>query len=235
MSKKKAESHSSGIENVEQVLTKTEQYIEQHKKTLSIILTIIIVIFGGYTIYNKLILPPKEKKAQNDMFIAEQYFEKDSFNVALNGVTIGGEVIYPGFLNIIEDHGITKAANLAHYYAGICYLHLGDYENAIKYLKGFKGRDQLVSAVALGAIGDAYVELENYDSAIEYFLEAAEKSDNDFTTPIYLKKAGIVYEKLEEYNKALKVYEQIKKEYPESSIAKQEIDKDIVAVSLKIE
>ncbi|MGD2034842.1 MAG: tetratricopeptide repeat protein [Bacteroidales bacterium] len=228
MSKKKSEHHDTGFESVEHALTRTEQYIEENKKSLSIIVAVIMGIVGVYLAYNKFILLPKEKEAQSQIFRAEQYFERDSFLLALEG---DGDAY--GFIDIIDEYGITETANLAHYYAGICYLRLGDYEEAIEHLKKFDSNDKMVSLIAMGAIGDAHVELDDFDEAISFYEEATGKHKNDFVTAIYLKKLGLVYEETENYKKALDAYERIKREFPDSEEAR-DIDKYIQAASMKL-
>ncbi len=228
MSKKKIDHTEARIESVENALSRTEQYIEENQKSLTIIVIAIAVIVGGYLGYKKLYLAPAETEAQKQMFVAEQYFEKDSFNLALQG---DGSNL--GFLDIIDEYGITKSANLAHYYAGISYLHLGKFENAIEYLKKFDVDDKLVSSVALGAIGDAYVELGQLDEGTDFYIKAADNNKNDFTSAIYLMKAGLVYEKQENYNKALEVYQKIKRDFPQSDEAR-DIGKYITEVKIKL-
>ncbi len=228
MSKKRTEEHSTGFETVEHALSKTEQYIEENKKSLTIIVTIIALVVGGYMLYNKALLEPKEIEAQSQSFRAEQYFEQDSFRLALEG---DGDAL--GFIDIIDEYGITKTANLANYYAGICYLRLGEYEDAIEYLKQFDSNDKLVSVIALGALGDAYVEIGDYEEAISFFEKAANKNKNDFTSAIFLKKAGLAYEAIDNYSKAISVYEKIKQQYPNSEEAR-DIDKFIQDAKMKV-
>lgn len=228
MSKKKIDHTEARIESVENALSRTEQYIEENQKSLTIIVVAIAIIVGGYLGYKKLYLAPAENETQKQMFVAEQYFEKDSFNLALQG---DGSNL--GFLDIIDEYGITKSANLAHYYAGISYLHLGKFENAIEYLKKFDVNDKLVSSVALGAIGDAYVELGQLDEGTDFYLKAADNNENDFTSAIYLMKAGLVYEKQGNYNKALEVYQKIKRDFPQSDEAR-DIGKYITEVKIKL-
>jgi tetratricopeptide (TPR) repeat protein len=228
MSKKNLEEHSTGFETVEHALSKTEQYIEENKKSLTIIVIVIAIVVGGYLLYNRIILGPKEIEAQSQIFRAEQYFEQDSFRLALEG---DGDAL--GFIDVIDEYGITKTANLAHYYAGISYLHLGQYEDAIKQLKQFDSNDKLVSIVAFGVLGDTYVEIGDYAEAITFFEKAANKNKNDLTSPIYLKKAALAYEALKEYSKAISSYEKIQKQYPKSDEAR-DIDKYIQAAKMKI-
>jgi len=228
MSKKKKTHEESGFETVEHALTRTEQYVEENKKSLSIILAVILGIVVVYMAYNKFILKPQENEAQAQIFRAEQYFEKDSFLLALEG---DGDAY--GFIDIIDEYGITNTANLAQYYAGICYLRLGDYEQAIEHLKKFDANDKIVSLIAMGAIGDAYVELDDLDEAISFYEEATSKHKNDFITAIYLKKLGLVYEETDNYKKALAAYEKIKKEFPNSEEAR-DIDKYIQAAKMKL-
>jgi tetratricopeptide (TPR) repeat protein len=218
--------HSS-IENVGQALNKAEQFIETNKTPLIAIVSAIIIIVGGFFLYKKYYVAPQEKEAQEQMFVAEQYFEKDSFNLALNGDGNNW-----GFLKIIDEYGVTKSADLAHYYAGICYLHTGKFQNAIDQLESFDSDDKLISPIAIGAIGDAYVELGNKEKGVKYYVDAAEESENEFTSPIYLMKAGGIYESMGKYEKALDVYNQIKANYPRSTEGRM-IDKYITRASLK--
>lgn len=228
MSKKKVDHQESGFETVEHALTRTEQYVEENKKSLSIIVAVIIIVVGGYMAYNRLILTPKELDAQSQSFRAEQYFERDSFLLALEG---DGDAL--GFLDIIDEYSMTNTANLANYYAGISYLRLGEYEDAIEYLKKFDSNDKLISVVALGALGDANVELGEYDEAVSFYVKASAKNKNSFTSALYLKKLGLCYEALEEYKKAIDAYKQIQTLYPKSDEA-TDIDKYIQAASMKM-
>lgn len=216
------------LESVENALSRTEQYIEENQKSLTIIVIAVAVIIAVYLGYKKFYLAPAEKNAQEEMFMAEKYFELDSFQLALDG-----DGSYLGFLDIINEYGVTKSANLSHYYAGVSYLRLGQYEDAIKHLKKFDSNDILVSTIALGAIGDAYVELGELDEAVSFFVKAAERKKNEFTSPIYLKKAGLVYENIGDLNKALDVYEKIEKLYPKSEEA-SDIQKYIAKVKVKL-
>lgn len=198
--------------NVEETLNKWEQKIEENKKSYSIILGAIVAVVAIYFAWTKLYVAPKEAEAQSEMFRAERYFAQDSLDKAMFG-----DGNYLGFHDIIENYGVTKSANLATYYMGICYLKKGEYENAIKYLKEFDANDQIVAPIALGAIGDAYLELGNNEEAIEHYLKAASASENKFTTPIYLMRAGMTMELTGKYKEAVEVYKKIKTEYNETA------------------
>jgi len=227
MSKKKV-SEQDQFESVENALSRTEHYIEQNQKSLTIIVLAIIVIVGGYLGYQRFVVSPKEKEAQSQMWMAEQYFARDSFNLALHG-----DGNYLGFLDIVDEYSITKSANLANYYIGISYLHLGQYELAIEYLKAFESDDEMVAPIAYGAIGDAYMELDNTTEAMKFYEKAVNKSENEFTTPIYLMKVGFVHEQNQNYEKALEAYQTIKNDFPESAEGRQ-IDKYIARVETLI-
>jgi tetratricopeptide (TPR) repeat protein len=225
MSKKKVTDQDQ-FEAVENALSKTERYIEENQKSLTIIVLAIIIIVGGYLGYKRFVMTPKEKEAQSQMWMAEQYFARDSFNLALNG-----DGNYLGFLDIIEEYSITKSANLANYYTGISYLHLGEYELAIEYLKQFESDDKMVTPIAFGAIGDAYVELGNLSDALVFYKKAVNTSENEFTTPIYLMKVAFVHEQNSDYAKALEVYERIKTNFPNSAEGRQ-IEKYIARIKV---
>jgi TolA-binding protein len=224
----KNEENPTGFQSVENALSRTEQYIEENQKSLSIIIVAIIVVVGGYLGYKKFYLEPNNREAQGAMYVAEQYFEKDSFKLALEG-----DGANYGFLDIIDEYSVTKTANLAHYYAGICYLRTGQYEDAIEHLEKFDAEDIMVASVALGAIGDCYLELNDKEKAASFYLKAGNRKKNSFTSPLYLKKAGLVFEDLKQYEKALKAYQSIEKNYPDTEEGRQ-IKKYITAVKIKM-
>jgi len=221
--------HSSGDENLEAIqntLGRTEQFIEENQKSVSIIIGAIIFIIVGYFAYQNFYVKPLEEEAQQQIFMAQNYFAQDSFKLALNGDSFND-----GFLDIADNYGMTNTGSLANYYAGISYLHLGQYDDAIEYLKKFDAGDDLVSTMAIGAIGDAYVEKDAFDEAISYYKKASERKPNDFITPVFLMKLGLTYEKLGEKDKALEAYQTIKTEYVKSTEARK-IDKYIERVKL---
>jgi tetratricopeptide (TPR) repeat protein len=228
MSKKIEQQNPGGFQSVENALSRTEQYIEENQKSLTIIILAIMVVVGGYLGYKKFYLEPSNKEALASMYIAENYFEKDSFKLALDG---DGQ--NEGFLNIIDDYGMTKAANLAHYYAGICYMRTGQFEDAIEQLEKFDAEDVMVANVALGAIGDCNMELGNKKEAADFYMKAGARKKNSFTSPIYLKKAGLVLEDLGQYEKAMKAFNLIKKNYPTSDEGRV-IDKYITELQIKM-
>lgn len=220
MSKKNYKEESENIIlDAEVAYSKAEQYLNDNKKSFSIIAVAIIVLVGGYFAYKNLYIAPMEVEAQSRMFMAEKLFEADSLDKALNGF---GE--YDGFLKIIDNYGGTKSANLANYYAGLCYLNMGEYEKAIDYLKSFSTSDLMIGAVALGAIGDAYMELGKTSDAISYYEKAAYYNENKFITPIYLMKAASAYEAERKYENAVALYKEIKENY-EKSKEGQEVDR----------
>lgn len=217
-----------GFEQLEDALTSSEQFIEKNQKMIVNVIIILIVIVGAYFGYHKFISEPKGTEAANQIFGAQNYFEKDSFNLALNG---DGNVL--GFLEIIDKYGSTPSGNLANYYAGLSYLHTGDYENAIKYLKKFSSDDLLMANMAISNIGDAYMQIGDYKKAAEHYNKAAASKTNDFSTPLFLMKNGMALEKAGDYSGALKSYEKIEKEFPSSPEAR-DIEKYIERAQLNL-
>ncbi|HOI49729.1 MAG TPA: tetratricopeptide repeat protein [Prolixibacteraceae bacterium] len=215
------------LQEIESALTKTEQFIEDNQKIITYAIGVIVLVVLGYLGFNKFYMQPREKEAQSQMFMAEQYFEKDSFNLALNG-----DGNYLGFLDIIDDYGMTKSANLACYYAGISYLRSGQYEDAIDQLGSFSTDDLVLGPVAEGAKGDAYLELGQKDKALKQYQKAASMTTNEFTTPIYLLKAGNLLESEGDLNKALALYKEIKEKFAESAEGRN-IDKYIARIEVQ--
>jgi tetratricopeptide (TPR) repeat protein len=212
MSKEKTTPANENLKEVEHALTTAELFFEKNAKLISMIFGAAVVVALLLLATHRFYTLPHEAKAKEQIFSAEQYFEKDSFNLALNG-----DGNYPGVLDIIDNYGRTPAGNLAKYYAGISYLHLGKYKEAIDYLESFKTSDLLLKPVATGAIGDAYAEMGNKEKAVKYYTDAAEVKANNFTTPIYLLKAGRMYELLGNKEKALSTYQTIKDKYGDSN------------------
>jgi len=212
MASKVKSKQDENLEVVEHALSSTEHFIEHNQKNITIGLIVIVVLAGIFLGYKRFIVTPKEKDAKNEIFAAEQYFEKDSFNLALYG---DGNNL--GFLDIIDQYKTTKPGKLSRYYAGISYLKLGKYQEAIDQLKKFSIKDQLINPLAQGAIGDAYVELGNDKEGISYYLKAARTNTNSFTTPIFLMKAAELLEAEKDYKQAVELYQEIQKKYPESS------------------
>jgi len=181
----------------------------------------------GFFAYLKFYKGPKEVEAQDAMWKAQYYFEIDSFNLAING-TIDPKTgeSYAGFLQIADEYSGTQAGNLANYYLGICYLNLGQYQAAIDALEQVDLSDQIIQPMAIGALGDAYMELGDIENAISNYESAAKASSNQFTSPLYLKKAALALEETGDYKKALDHYEKILKDY-EGSDEGRDIEKYI--------
>jgi len=227
MAKNKKDDNPQGLKNVEETLTRTEQYLEENYKMLLSILGGIVILVGIFWL-GRLWLTKKNDEAQSQMYQAQRWLEMDSLKLALNG-----DGNYLGFLDITKNYKLTKAGNLAKYSAGICYLHLGDFENAIDLLNKYSKKDKLIGSVATGATGDAYIELGDMDKGVAKYIEAAEMANNSFNTPLFLMKAGQIYELQKKYRDALKIYERIKKEYQESTEGTS-IDKYIARVKLLV-
>lgn len=227
MAKKKKDETPQGMQNVEQTLTNTEQFLEENYKTLLIGLGIVVGIIGLFWL-SKIFLGKRNDEAQSQIYQAERYLEIDSIRLALNG-----DGNYLGFLDITKEYKFTRTGNLARYGAGICYLHLGEYEDAIEFLNKYSKKDKLIGSLAIGATGDAYVEMGDIDKGISKYLEAADFASNSFNTPLFLMKAGELYELSGNYSEALKVYERIQSEYPESTEGTS-IEKYIARVKLLI-
>jgi len=212
------------IVDVQKAYRNTEQYVEDNSKVILIIGAIIVVLFAGYFAVTRLYLFPKSEEGMELLWKAEYWFEIDSLEKALVG-----DASYYGFEYIADEYSSTQAGELASYYAGIIYFELGDYQRAISYLKKTSFDDELLGAVAEGAIGDAYIELGNIGEGLKHFERAAKHSSNPLTAPVYLKKAALVHEDNGDFDKALANYKKIKDKFPGSAEARN-IDSYIARV-----
>ncbi|MDR1182084.1 MAG: tetratricopeptide repeat protein, partial [Bacteroidales bacterium] len=177
-----------------------------------------VIAILAYILYY---IPRQQDKAELAIYKAEQYFAMDSLAWALNG-----DGVYDGVLTVIDDYSNTKTGNRAKYIAGICYLKLGQYDDAIKYLKKFKSKDKLVSIQVLGSLGDAYMEKNDLDNAAKYYKKTVSKNENDIIIPVYLLRLGMLCEMQSKWDDAVLYYEKLQKGYPQSYEA-MEIEKRI--------
>lgn len=213
--------------NVEEALTQSEAFLINNKKRIIGAVAAVIIVVVGIVMYKNLYVEPREEKAQAALFKGQEYFEADLYEQALNGDSIG----FAGFAKVADEYSGTKAANLAKAYMGLCYAHLGQYDNAVKALDNFNGKDQIVAPAMKGAMGNCYAELGQLDKAASMLLSAADDADNNSLSPIYLQQAGEILVKLGKYDDAIKAYSKIKDKYFRSYQA-MDIDKYIEQAKL---
>ncbi len=199
---------------------------EKHKKTLTTITTALAVVIVGYVGYQNWYKKPNEEKATAAMAMPQLYFQADSMNLALNG---DGKNL--GFAKIEKKYDGTPAANLAHYYSGICYLKTGDFKKAITSLKDFDGKGTILAYQAWGALGEAYMESGDKAKAIESFKKATENKEDGLITPMYLYQLALAYEANGQANEAKEAFKRIRDEYPRS-IHARDMDKELAKLGM---
>lgn len=208
---------------LDETANKTEEWVEKNQKVILIAVGAIALSVLAYLAYINFVQEPKEKEAMSEMFQAQQYFDQALTNAtakdSLFGLALTGGNSKYGFLDIIDTYGSTKAANLSNYYAGMAYLNTNDYKNAISYLDNFKSDDAMLGPLAKGGIGDAFVQLDQNDKALEYYEAAVAMQENDFTAPRFLLKAGIVALKLGNASKATAHFKTLTEKYATSAEA----------------
>lgn len=213
---------------IESTISKFEFFLEKNGRSLLIALGVLILLAGAFFAYKYLYASPRAQKAATAMYQAQMEFERDSFALALNGNSS-----FDGFLSVADQFGSTPQGNLANHYAGLCYLNMGQFQEAINSFKEFSSVDGalgiIISAQNIGLMGDAYVELGDMQQGVAMYEKAAAYSDNEDTAPTYLKKAGMVNESLGNNTKALEQYKTIKNVYG-ATIHARDIDKFIARV-----
>lgn len=206
-------------EEMAATLSSAEQFYNENKKTIWGVVICILVVGLGILGYSKFIYAPAAKEAQEAAFPAEMNFQQGEYELALNG---DGNVL--GFAQVIDEYG-AKAGKAVYLYAAVCNAQLGNWEDALAYVKKYNGKDPILAARALALQGDCYSALEDYGKAVKFYEKAAAEADNMFAAA-YLVKAGQVYLQLGENEKALKAFETVKEKYPQS-IEGYEIEKYI--------
>ncbi|MDB5030609.1 tetratricopeptide repeat protein [Mucilaginibacter sp.] len=204
------------------------KFARENQKSLAFIASAVVAMILVYVLYQKLYLAPREVSAADQMHVAQDFWSKKEWDKAIKG-----DAGYPGFEKIIVDYSNTKAANLANFYLGVAYLNKGEYRKAIDNFNNYRGDDVMVAAEAYGNTGDAYVELKDFDKAASFFKKAIDKAKNNFLSPLYLKKLGLVYEAQNDNKSASETYKSIKSDYPTSAEA-QNIDAYIARVDAKL-
>lgn len=200
---------------------KAEEWVAANQKYIFGVVGAIALGVMLYMAFGKFVTEPKEAEASNDVYKAQSYFTeavnatgttKDSlFNLALNG----GEGKL-GLLDVIDQYSGTKAANLANYTAGMAYLNMNDYQNAVKYLDNFTSNDEILAANAKGGVADAFVQLNQLEDALAHYEKAINTTTNNYTTPKFLFKAAVVALELDQNTTAVKYLTRIKDEYSTS-------------------
>lgn len=224
---KKKKQEDEVLVDVQESISKIEKYLEENKKSLSVIVGGILAIVVGYFAVDIFYQQPREESGQLAIYKAQQYYESDSLSLALNGNGLD-----LGFKEVADKYSGTKAGNLANYYAGTCALNLGQFQEAISYFDNFSANDPLLSVVATGSIGDAFMEINQPKEALEYYNKAVSGKENNLVVPFYLKKAGILAESEGNLDQALKHYIRLKKEFKDSRDA-LDIDKYIARIETK--
>ena len=214
--------------NVEEVVNKSEAFLTKNKNTIVGGIVAVVVVVAAVFCYNNYVKAPRELKASEALFQAEQLFRAGNFEQALNGDSLGAM----GFVTVADEYSGTDAGNLANAYAGMALAQLKKYEEALKYLNDFSGDDAMVAPAALGTMGNCYAQLGQNDKAASALMKAASMSDSHSLSPIYLLQAGQIYEELGQNDKAVEAYKQIKNKYFNSMQA-YDIDKYIERASMK--
>ncbi len=210
MAKRKSTAEAEELVVQEVTQTSGPSLLEKYPNLLVYVVGAIGVLVGGWWLYKSMIVEPKQKEAVAAMWHAQQQFERDSFQLALENPGGG----FDGFLAIADKYSGTPAGNSANYYAGVCYLQMGNFDSAIQYLEKFDGEGDLLPAMKNGALGDAYSEKGDFGKALDYYEKAVDATKNDLIAGYYLKKLGMLNEMQGNKDAAIKAYQRLHRDFP---------------------
>ncbi len=216
MAKRKSNKRAADTQiDVQEVQPKSPPFWETNQNLIMYVLGGIGLIVMAWWGYKELVVKPQQQEAVGAIWQAQVQFDRDSFQLALENPGGG----YEGFLGIIDKYGSSEAGNSAKYYAGVCYLHLGDFDNAIKYLDEFDAGGDLLPIMKNGLLGDCYSEKKDYDSALNYYKKAADAGNHDLLAAYYQKKLGMLYDYQGNKEAAQEAFERLRKDFPNQSSA----------------
>lgn len=230
--KKKKEEESSL--NLDHLIKKVVGFYEREQRVINIVSAAVVIVLALSLAYFLYYVPKQQEKAEISIFKAERYFGMDSLQLALNG---DGD--HMGLLSVIDEYGRTPSGNRAKYMAGICYLKLGQFDEAITWLKKVNLKDKLISGQALGSLGDAYMENNDLENAMKYYKKAVSQNPNEIVTPVYLLRLGWLCEMQGLWKDAVSYYETLQHEYAQPQSQSQpfevmDIEKRIAFAKTKI-
>lgn len=203
--------------DIGEIYTKTELFFDKNKKFVTGAVVAVLVVVGGILGYKKFVAEPNAQKAQEMIWKAQYWFEIDSLDLAINGD--GGS--YYGFLQVVDQYGSTPAGEAANFYLGVCYQQKGEWETALNFYKEADLDDEVLSVMAVGNQGDVLTELGRTDDAISQFEKAANMVKSEYTTPMFLMKAGILYRQKNDHKNAAKCFGRVATDFPTSPDAQQ--------------
>lgn len=206
-----SEKNFTGDDSSEVIIAKAKDFWGKYGKLLTIASIVVILVGGGYYAYSNFVVKPKEAKAAEVMFKAEEYYRVDSIQKALNG-----DGLYWGFLKVIDQYGGTEAGNMANFYAGACYVKLNENEKAIKYLKKFSSDSKALNARAYRLLADAYADMNNGKEALSYYKKAGHtfESDEPFSADCLFMGAYLAHKVLNDPAAAIELYKEVKQKFP---------------------
>ena len=218
----------SGLTPMEETHNRSEAFFLKYQKHIIGTLAAIIIVVAAGILYHTYVAVPKAQKDSTALAKGQEFFAAGQYDIALNGASAS----FVGFAKLAGDLS-GDAGNLANLYAGLCYAQLDKWQEAVKYIEKFDGRDdQMISPAALGALGNAYAHLNQLDKAVATLKKAAEQADNNSLSPTFLIQAGEILESQNKKDEALKLYQTVKEKYF-NSMAYQTIDAYIERASAK--
>ncbi|WP_185863883.1 tetratricopeptide repeat protein [Blattabacterium cuenoti] len=201
------------------------------KKFIFFSIILIITLYFIYFSFKKLFLSPSEEKAMKELNYAQQYLSQGDIDKALNKKNM--KINYLGFSGIASKYFFTKAGNISKFYAGICYYKLGDYKESIKMMKSFYAKDEILSSIKYGIIGDAFIQIKNKKEALKNYVIAANIRENEITTPLYYYKAALLNFYMKKYENSKFFFQKIEKKYP-FFLYKKNVEKYIMFIENKL-
>ncbi|MDE5790494.1 MAG: tetratricopeptide repeat protein [Muribaculaceae bacterium] len=207
------ENEQNAIDKLNSNLSSASEKIANNKKIIYWILGAIVVAAGFVLSYFFIYRNPHLKGA------AEAYNQVEITAVGNDSISAAE------YKKVAEKYPHTPAGHLAALEAAENFYDQGKYKEALECLDKANIDEKVLKANAIILKGDCYVNLKQYDKALNEFKDAVKKGDkNDQIVPRALLKCANVYDEQKKYANALECYEQIKNEYPSFQLGNASID-----------
>ncbi len=180
---------------------------------------VLVIAILGYLLYRQFVIKPANEKSKDAYWEGLNHAKNDSTDLAIEYLE-----------SEVKKYDGRIGGEVAQFVLGRQLMEKKEFQSAIEQLEGVDTEDTYVSVMAVGLQADCLSEMKKYKDAANKYLEAADMLENELTTPMYLMKAGLCTEEINNFPKAAELYQRIVDDYP-SYAGQHQVEKYLSKVS----